>query len=173
MESRGAAEFAFCPGRGGAGSLSVLPNNSRTKQLGVRCGFALRSTAYVLFLTTAKPSHSRFAVGLRCAANATCARLTLTGYCTRFIRHWRRSFRTLTGIIVPFGSVGPSASVRYGFALRGFRPLGLPRTHRALRSLHPALPALTPYSTGSGCYRFPQTATEVVGTEVSQALLGK
>ena len=83
----------------------------------------------------------------------------LTGCYSRFFTHWARSFRTLTEIIVPFGSVGPSPSVRYGFALRGFRPLGLPRTHRALRSLHPALPALTPYSTGSGCYRFPQTAT--------------
>ena len=45
--------------------------------------------------------------------------LTLTGRFTHLLRHWRRSFRTLTEIIAPFGSAGPSASVRYGLVLRG------------------------------------------------------
>ena len=106
-----------------------ISGNGKAWQLSIRCGFTHRSTS------------------------AARAYLALIGRCTRCIRHCRRSLRALTGIIVPFGAVGPSASVRYGFALRGFCRLCLPRTHRVLRSLLPPQAALTPYSTGRGHYR--------------------
>ncbi len=60
MESRGAAEFAFCPGRGGAGSLSVLPNNSRTKQLSVRWGLAPRGLRHLCAPYVHRALHSLY-----------------------------------------------------------------------------------------------------------------
>ena len=106
----------------------------------------------------------------RASAHSFAPRVTLFAGGSAYVPYGTCPHLTLTGINAFFGSAGPSASVRYGFALRGFCRLCLPRTHRVLRSLLPPQAALTPYSTGGGCYRFPQTATEVVGTEVFQTL---
>ena len=106
----------------------------------------------MLALATAKSGNSRFAGGLRRAANATCARLTLTGYCTRCKVHlWGRlgSLRVRPSRYDlharPGNGKGRQLSVRWGLASRGLRHLRAPYAHRVLHSLHPPQAALISY----------------------------
>ena len=85
-------------GCGGTGGLSVLPNDGRTEQLGVRWGLAWRGLTYVLPPDNDKVKQLSIRCGFTlCSTSAARVYLALIGRCVRFFRHWRRSFRALTG----------------------------------------------------------------------------